>query len=238
MDISSPPSQLMLQQLAGLSKDEKDKNYLLELSENERKYEEWKYTKCPSLALLLKYCPSVQLPPILLLTQLPFLQPRFYSISSSPLSSPNKIDCTIAVVDYQLPNGGGLRKGVCSNWLNNLAMGSIIPCYVRPEPNFQLPDDPTTPIIAVGPGTGLAPFRSFWRNRLYNLKNKRSEMGKMFLYFGCRRKAYDYIYKEELEKCLDLGVISSLRVAFSREPNQPKVLKLLILLFLFFFHFL
>ncbi|CAD5111086.1 DgyrCDS434 [Dimorphilus gyrociliatus] len=221
MDISSPPSQLMLKQLAGLSKDEKDQNYLIELSEDERKYEEWKYTFCQTLPLLLKQCPSVKLPPIVLLTQLPFLQPRFYSISSSPLSSPTRIDCTIAVVDYQLPNGG-LRKGVCSNWLNTLPLGSSIPCYVRAEPNFRLPDNPKLPIIVVGPGTGLAPFRSFWRERLYNMKSGRMEMGEMHLYFGCRRKEYDYIYREELERCHDLGVLNSLRVAFSREPNQPK----------------
>lgn len=77
------------------------------------------------------------------------------------------------------------------------------------------------PVILVGPGTGIAPFRSFWQQRCVQLQNN-TKIGKMWLFFGCRSKALD-LYREEKEEMLQLGVITKAFLALSREPNAPKV---------------
>ena len=88
-----------------------------------------------------------------------------------------------------------------------------------------MPDDQYLPIVMIGPGTGIAPFRAFWQHRLHQLSNgkKREDLGPLELYFGCRTSTLDFIYQDELSNMQSRGVLEALHIALSREPGQPKV---------------
>ncbi|XP_042748753.1 nitric oxide synthase, endothelial-like [Lagopus leucura] len=97
-----------------------------------RLYEDWKWFRCPTLLEVLQEFPSVGLPASLLLSQLPLLQPRYYSVSSAPDPSNARIDLTVAVVTYQSENGQGpLHYGVCSTWLARLQPGDTVAAFIR-----------------------------------------------------------------------------------------------------------
>uniref|UniRef100_A0A8C7ZDM9 nitric-oxide synthase (NADPH) n=1 Tax=Oryzias sinensis TaxID=183150 RepID=A0A8C7ZDM9_9TELE len=220
LDITTPPTPVLLQQFAALATNEKEKRKLEILS---KEYEEWKWYNNPTLVEVLEEFPSIQMPSTLLLTQLPLLQARYYSISSSPDTYPGEIHLTVAVVSYRTRDGGGpIHHGVCSSWLNRIEKGEMVPCFVRSAPSFQLPKDDQAPCILVGPGTGIAPFRSFWQHRLYNLEHNGIKSCPMILVFGCRQSEMDHIYKEETLQAKNKGVFKELYTAYSREPGKPK----------------
>ncbi|KAG7260687.1 hypothetical protein CRUP_021501 [Coryphaenoides rupestris] len=223
LDITTPPSPVLLQQFAALATNEKQKKKLELLSKGLQEYEEWKWFNNPTLVEVLEEFPSIQMPSTLLLTQLPLLQPRYYSISSSPDVHPGEIHLTVAVVSYRPKDGEGpVHHGVCSSWLNRIEEGEMVPCFVRGAPLFQLPKDHRVPCILVGPGTGIAPFRSFWQQRQYNIENKGMESGPLVLVFGCRQSQMDHIYKEETIQAKNKEVFKELYTAYSREPGKPK----------------
>ncbi|VDI59533.1 nitric-oxide synthase, brain [Mytilus galloprovincialis] len=230
LDITTPPSQELLKQLVSQATRDNDKIKIENLANDIHEYEDWRYEKMPNVLEVLEEFPSLKINPSLLISQLPLLQQRFYSISSSQKSSPGEVHATIGVLKYNTMDGAGaLHYGVCSSWLNTCDIGEEIPCAMRMAPLFHLPDDATLPIIMVGPGTGIAPFRSFWHQRKID-KNMlpvpkhgdKIGWGEMYLYFGCRKSAVDYIYKEELDSCLQDDVLTKVYTAFSREPGQPK----------------
>lgn len=161
----------------------------------------------------------------LLLTQLPKLQPRFYSISSSPNYLKNVIHLTLGVVEYQ-PLGKSMHYGVCSKWLDEISDKTRVPAFIRKAPSFQMPTDVSLPIVMVGAGTGIAPFRSFWQERMIQSKksSENYDFGEMYLYFGCRQQNVDDLYKNEIKQLINEKVISSYYTAFSREPNRKKVI--------------
>ncbi|GLC59569.1 hypothetical protein PLESTB_001501400 [Pleodorina starrii] len=144
----------------------------------------------------------------------PRLQPRFYSISSSPKQHPHSIHVTCAVVRDKMPSGR-VHEGVCSTWLKRHGDGAAVPVFVR-HSQFKLPASSKMPLIMVGPGTGLAPFRGFLQERAAQLASG-AELGPAHLFFGCRSRAHDYIYQEELEGYVASGVLSHLHLAFSRD---------------------
>ncbi|NWI08316.1 NOS3 protein, partial [Crypturellus soui] len=188
-----------------------------------RLYEDWKWFRCPTLLEVLLEFPSVALPASLLLAQLPLLQPRYYSVSSAPARSPGQIHLTVAVLTYASEDGRGpLHYGVCSTWLARLRPGDTVPAFVRGAPSFRLPQAPDTPCILVGPGTGVAPFRSFWQQRLHLLEAGGGPLGPMVLVFGCRAPALDHIYRHEMEEAQERGALSCVLTAFSREPGAPR----------------
>lgn len=231
LDVTTPPSQAFLQLLATLATRDIDKERLELLAKDSRAYEDWKYDMNPNLLEVLDQFPSLKVPPSLLMTQLPLLQQRFYSISSSPQECVGEIHATIAVVQYRTQNGAGpIHEGVCSGWLNRCDLDTIVPCAVRAAHSFRLPEDQTLPLIMVGPGTGIAPFRSFWQQRKVDMEmntvpthGDRKGWGEMILYFGCRQNNVDNIYKDELAVAKNDKILKDYRISLSREAGQPKV---------------
>ncbi|MGY2643317.1 bifunctional P-450/NADPH--P450 reductase [Bacillus inaquosorum] len=148
------------------------------------------------------------------------LKPRYYSISSSPRVNPEQASITVGVVRGPAWSGRGEYRGVASNYLAERKAGDDVVMFVRtPESRFQLPEDPKTPIIMVGPGTGVAPFRGFLQARAA-LKREGKTLGEAHLYFGCRNDR-DFIYREELEQFEKDGIVT-VHTAFSRKKGMPK----------------
>lgn len=142
------------------------------------------------------------------------LPPRLYSIASSPLAHENEVHLTVAAVRYQAH--GRDRKGVCSTYLADLVKsGDPVQIFVQPNKNFRLPADMATPIIMVGPGTGVAPFRAFVEHRAVI-----GATGKNWLFFGDQHYTYDFLYQIEWQDHLKDGALTRLDVAFSRD--QPE----------------
>lgn len=221
LDITTPPTPNLLQHFASIATDEEDQRKLNLLATDSAAYEDWRHWRYPHLLEVLEEFPSVTPFAPLLLAQLSILQPRFYSISSSPALHPNEVHLTVAVVIYRTQDGDGpMHYGVCSNYLQNVPVGDNICVFVRSAPSFYLPADPTKPVVLVGPGTGIAPFRAFWQHRYAQLKEKQ-KIGKMWLFFGCRTKDMD-LYKEEKQKMKEAKVLDRVFLALSREPNVPK----------------
>jgi sulfite reductase (NADPH) flavoprotein alpha-component len=139
------------------------------------------------------------------------LMPRLYSISSAPSKYPDEIHLTVAVVRYE--TNGRQREGVCSTYLSERTRLNEpeVPVFVA-ESHFGLPADDNIPVIMIGPGTGVAPFRSFVMDRA-----TRGAKGKNWLFFGDQRKDSDFLYADEWAAYLQSGVLTRLDLAFSRD---------------------
>ena len=142
------------------------------------------------------------------------LTPRQYSISSSPLVSPNEVQLTVSIVRYRGPDGGP-RGGVVSTYLADLPDGTAVPVFLQRSPHFRPPEDPATPMIMVGPGTGIAPFRGFLQER-----RALGHRGPNWLFFGDQHRSQNFYYREDLQDMVDDGFLNRLDLAFSRD--QPK----------------
>ena len=140
------------------------------------------------------------------------MPPRLYSIASSLAAHAEQVHLTVAVVRYQ--GNGRARKGVCSSYLAE-RVGDSIPCYLHPNKNFKLPEDSSTPIIMVGPGTGIAPFRAFIEER-----KATGSSGKNWLFFGDRSQKTDYLYEDEWIAYQKDGILSDLDLAWSRDQQE------------------
>ncbi|MED0906268.1 bifunctional cytochrome P450/NADPH--P450 reductase [Bacillus nitratireducens] len=153
---------------------------------------------------------------------LPALRPRYYSISSSPRVNDQKLSITVGVVEDNAWSGNGKYRGIASTYLAQLKEGDSITCFIsNSQSGFELPKNPKTPIIMVGPGTGIAPFRGFLQARK-SMKINGESLGEAHLYFGCRSSKEDYLYQEELEQTQKEGIVA-LHTAFSRMKDQPKI---------------
>jgi sulfite reductase (NADPH) flavoprotein alpha-component len=142
------------------------------------------------------------------------LPPRLYSISSSPKAHPGEVHLTVGIVRYE--HNGRPRKGVCSTFLSDrVAAGTPVPVFVHASPGFKPPKDPATPMIMVGPGTGVAPFRAFLEER-----RAVGATGRNWLLFGDQRAATDFLYREELEAWKQDGFLAHLDLAFSRDQIE------------------
>ncbi|MEV4137518.1 bifunctional nitrate reductase/sulfite reductase flavoprotein subunit alpha [Dactylosporangium sp. NPDC049742] len=142
------------------------------------------------------------------------LQPRQYSISSTPLLDPTRVSLTVSVVRFA-NSRGQIRKGVASTFLADLPADGEVPVFVQRAPHFRPPADPATPMIMVGPGTGVAPFLGFLQER-----QARGARGANWLFFGEQRRGTDFYYADELLALRDTGVLTRLDLAFSRDQRN------------------
>lgn len=163
---------------------------------------------------LLRDFPNQALTPQSFVNCLRKLPPRLYSIASSPKAHENEVHLTVAAVRYHTYDQD--RKGVASTYLADFAReGEKVNVYVHKNKNFRLPEDNELPIIMVGPGTGVAPFRAFVEERA-----EREANGQSWLFFGDQRFSYDFLYQLEWQDHLKEGNLTRLHVAFSRD--QPE----------------
>ena len=178
-------------------------------------------THVSALDLLERYA-ACELPFARFLEMLPPLKPRYYSISSSPRVDAGVATLTVAVVDGPARSGQGEYRGTASNYLREQAAGATIHGFIHtPNLPFTLPTDPQTPIIMVGPGTGVAPFRGFLEERAAT-QAAGEPVGPALLFFGSRDPQQDFLYADELREWMGRG-LTGLVTAFSRVAGQPRV---------------
>jgi sulfite reductase (NADPH) flavoprotein alpha-component len=140
------------------------------------------------------------------------IAPRLYSISSSPEAHPGEIHLTVARDRFNV--NGETKYGLCSDGLSQLTAGQVIEFYIHPNAQFRLPA-PDTDIIMIGPGTGIAPFRSFIAER-----DSRGSQGKNWLFFGDRQFTTDFLYQSEIQDWVQTGVLTRVNTAFSRDQKE------------------
>jgi sulfite reductase (NADPH) flavoprotein alpha-component len=140
------------------------------------------------------------------------IAPRLYSISSSPEAHPGEIHLTVARDCFSV--NGETKFGLCSDGLSQLAQGRAVEFYIHHNSQFRLPH-PDTDIIMIGPGTGIAPFRSFLAER-----DSRGAQGKNWLFFGDRHFTTDFLYQTEIQDWVKTGVLTRVNTAFSRDQHQ------------------
>lgn len=142
------------------------------------------------------------------------LHPRLYSISSSPKAHPGQVHLTVGAVRYTVD--GIAHQGVCSTFLaDRLAVGESAGVFVQVSRHFRPPSDPARPMIMVGPGTGIAPFRAFLEER-----QATGATGKNWLFFGDQKRATDFLYEEQLQGYVQSGLLTRLDTAFSRDQAE------------------
>jgi len=181
---------------------------LTDVLKNSEKTEEYIYGR--DVVDLLQDYPAENITVEFLTKILRKLQPRLYSISSSPLAHPGEVHITVASVRYTLNRN---KEGVCSTFLaDRLGEEEYFEIFIEKNPDFRLPENGETPVIMVGPGTGVAPFRAFLEQRDFN-----GDSGKNWLFFGDQRFTTDFLYQTEWQSLQRKGVLQRLNVAFSRD---------------------
>ena len=158
--------------------------------------------------------PHVVTEPQQLFNVLQRLTPRMYSIASSQAMHADNVQVAVRVIRYE--SHGRSRQGVASGELGERApVGTMLPIFLHANGNFQLPEDTTAPVIMIGPGTGIAPFRAFLEER-----QATGQTGDNWLFFGEQREATDFLYKDQLLAMQKDGVLTHLDTAFSRDQPQ------------------
>ena len=184
---------------------------LLELARPEHRSKADDYTWGRELIDLLREYPGGIINPQQLFTVVARLTPRMYSIASSQAMAPDAVHTIVRVIRYHSHNRD--RQGLCSGHLGERSPeGSTMPIFLHANNNFRLPEDTTTPVIMVGPGTGVAPFRAFLQHR-----KSHGHTGDNWLFFGDQRRETDFLYRDDLESMHREGVLTRLDLAFSRD---------------------
>lgn len=199
--------------LATLAKDPKDKKTLSTMAEGEDP--DGDLETLDVLGVFDKF-PALMIRADQLLASLEVLQPRLYSISSSPKAKKDHLSLTVDVVRYKIKERA--RHGVASSYFaDHLALGGKVKAYIQKAHDFTLPQDPKTPIIMCGPGTGIAPFRSFMQDRVAD-----ECAGASWLFYGHQREACDFFYQEEWDSYLEQQKLTRISTAWSRDEGRPK----------------
>ncbi|MCO6006948.1 cytochrome P450 [Actinoallomurus purpureus] len=194
--------------------------YTADAEEAEQRYRTEILGKRVSVLTLLERFPAVELPLAVFLEMMGPIRPRFYSISSSSLAHPRQVRLTVGVVEGPALSGDGRYRGLCSRYLGRLEPGEVFYGYVRvPSPAFALPADPATPLILIGPGTGIAPLRGFLEERAWQQANG-AQVGPSQVFVGCRHPEHDWFYREEMREWEQAG-IAQVHTAFSAVLDHP-----------------
>ncbi|MEM9971199.1 MAG: sulfite reductase subunit alpha [Pseudomonadota bacterium] len=163
---------------------------------------------------LLNLNPGAKLDPVEVIGWLKPLQHRAYSISSSPKAHPGEVHLTVAAVRWMFENRP--HRGVCSTFLaDHVPEGASAGIFMSPNKSFRVPEDDSVPMIMVGPGTGIAPFRAFLEER-----RERDATGTNWLFFGDQHRASDFIYQDEIGAFSETGLLTRLDLAFSRDQAE------------------
>lgn len=201
--------------------DNRQKEWLSNLlaKDNRDQFKALITTPCRSIVSLFQNeLSSCQIPLADLLHILPHMQPRYYTISSSSSRYPGVVHITVSITEYKTEKGT-MFKGVTSAYIQNLVPNqSKCRIFVRPS-SFRLPKKLSTPIVMIGPGTGIAPMRALLQER-EEQGNKRNASSTNILYFGCQSIKKDYIYREELESFQQRKILTQLELAFSRDQRE------------------
>ncbi|MEU5547649.1 cytochrome P450 [Streptomyces sioyaensis] len=194
--------------------------YTPDTEEAEQRYRAEILEKQVSVLTLLERFPAVELPLAVFLDMMGPIRPRFYSISSSSLADPRHVRLTVGLVEGPALSGEGEYRGLCSQYLGRLEPGDVFYGYVRvPSPTFAPPADPTTPLLLIGPGTGIAPLRGFLEERAWQHANG-TQVGTSQVFVGCRHPEHDWFYREEMQAWEKSG-IAEVHTAFSAVPDHP-----------------
>ncbi|XP_064096967.1 nitric oxide synthase, salivary gland-like [Macrobrachium nipponense] len=223
LDITSPPSQELLKLMASVATNNKQRSQLNHLATDVNVYHGWRKEKYPNLLEVLNEFSSVKLDAGLLLCRLPILQPRLYSVSSSPDFEEGRLTLTVASLIYATRGGKGpLHEGVCSSYIRKLDPRDKIELFVKSAPEFHVPDDERSPIILIGAGSGIAPLRGIWQHYHYQRNINRSGLRReIILYYGCQTRETD-LYAEEKASMCRARVLKEAYLAMSRDPKMPK----------------
>jgi cytochrome P450/NADPH-cytochrome P450 reductase len=218
VELAQPATRAQVAQLAAATRCPPDRDALETLAA-EPAYTDEVLARKTSLLDLLERFPACELALGAFLGALPAMRARQYSISSSPLRDPAQCSLTVAVLDAPALSGIGRRRGVASTYLAGLDAGALVSVAVRPsQASFHPPEDPATPIILVCAGSGIAPFHGFLQERAIQKAGGR-EVGEALLFFGIDHPDVDWLYKEELRRWQDMGVVD-VRPAFSQAPQD------------------
>lgn len=221
VELQEPASRAQIREVASYTVCPPHKKELEHLLEEETYKKEIWNKRVTMLELIEKY-EACEIPFERFLELLPPLKPRYYSISSSPAVTRDHLSITVGVVRGPALSGKGEYYGIASNYLLGRKPGDLVAIFLsKPQSGFELPEDEETPIIMIGPGTGVAPFRGFLQAREV-MKKEGRQLGEAHLYFGCRNPSEDFLYREELEGYQNAGIVK-LHTAFSRVENKTKV---------------
>jgi sulfite reductase (NADPH) flavoprotein alpha-component len=187
---------------------------LLRVTQPDANGEQTKFLRGREVIDLLLAHPAVTFTPTEFIALLRKLQPRLYSIASSPKAHPGEVHLCVGVVRYESLGRG--RKGVCSTFLaDRVPDQAPVPVYVHENRSFRPPADPDRPLIMVGPGTGIAPFRAFLEER-----RETGAKGANWLFFGDQRASLDFLFRDEMEAMQQAGGLQRLDLAFSRDQAE------------------
>ncbi|MER5917538.1 cytochrome P450 [Streptomyces sp. NPDC001982] len=194
--------------------------YTADTAEAEERYQTEILGKRVSVLNLLERFPAVELPLAVFLEMMGPIRPRFYSISSSPLANPRHVRLTVGLLEGPALSGDGRYRGTCSSYIAGLNPGDVVYGYVRvPSPTFAPPADPATPLILIGPGTGIAPLRGFLEERAHQHVNG-TQVGLSQVFVGCRHPEHDYFYRQEMQDWEQAG-IAQVHTAYSAVTGHP-----------------
>ncbi|PIK48504.1 putative methionine synthase reductase isoform X2 [Apostichopus japonicus] len=248
-DIRTPPKKAFVRMLSEHTSKEGEKRRLQELCSKEGAADYNKFIRKDHLSLsdILEAFPSC-LPPVQrILENLTRLLPRPYSVANSPLGSCNMIRFVFNVLKFPSTERKKAQEGLCSGWLNKITTSfqedisnnsglsdvnvkklkiegkpKVYTSFFRTSTKFHLPEDVSKPVIMIGPGTGVAPFMGFMEHRHYMKEKRPAEQtfGKMWLFYGCRHKERDFLYRDRINSFFQEGILSKLTIAFSRDEDD------------------